>query len=361
VYTGISVDKDVFISYAKGDREWAEQVCAQLEEAGIGCWIAPRDIAPGVTWPAAITDAIRQCRAMIVVFSQHANESRQMAREVEVADSRHVPILPVRVEEIEPAGDMEYFLGNRQWFDLHGGKVERRRALPDAIASLLGQLELTGAVGGAVAPAAPPPAKAAPAKAGLPKWLPVAVALTVVAGGVAMYSLRPKTSGVPAATVNPAPVNPAPATPDPAPVNPAPAATVPSPAKPRPAKTAAAVVPPQPAPQKTAGAFAGKWQAEVKYGWGAVHNETFQFKVDENEVMGSASYVRTPRGILDGKIDGNRISFLTKSQTMLGSQTYEEKHLYKGRLNGDSIEFVLQTESGYDARSPEMFTARRVE
>ena len=31
---------------------------------------------------------------MIVVFSRHADESRQMTREVGVADSRHVPILP---------------------------------------------------------------------------------------------------------------------------------------------------------------------------------------------------------------------------------------------------------------------------
>ena len=83
--------------------------------------------------------------------------------------------------------------------------------------------------------------------------------------------------------------------------------------------------------------------------------------MDENDVLGTASYVGAPRGILDGKIEGNRISFTTKSQTLLGSQTYEEKHMYKGRLIGDAIEFILQTDSGYDTRTPEMFSARRVE
>ena len=75
---------------------------------------------------------------------------------------------------------------------------------------------------------------------------------------------------------------------------------------------------------------------------------------------GTASYGSTPRGILNGTINGNRISFLTRSQTVLGDTTYDEKHFYKGRLNGDEIDFVLQTDSGYDTRSPETFTATRV-
>jgi hypothetical protein len=344
------VRKDVFISYSKDDRTAAEQVCSQLEEAGIGCWIAPRDIAPGVTWPAAITEAIRNCRAMVVIFSSNANRSPHMAREVEVADSRHVPILPVRVEEIEPAGDMEYFLGNRQWFDLHHGKVERRRALPDAIASLLRDVGDAAAVEEAPKRAAAP----APAKKAFPVWAAVVVVLAV-AGGVAAYLLRPARVSAPSqAPVAQAPVAQPPIAQPPAAQPPAP---TPTPA-PKPAAKAAKVDAP---PAKPAADFSGKWQAEVKYNWGAVHKETFDFKVDEKELMGTASYIRTPRGILDGKIDGNRISFTTKSMTLLGSQTYEEKHYYKGRMTADGIEFMLQTESGYDSRTPEMFTAKRVE
>jgi hypothetical protein len=360
-----SVAKDIFISYAKGDREWAEQVCTQLEEAGIECWIAPRDIAPGVTWPAAITEAIRQCRAMIVVFSQHANESRQMAREVEVADSRHVPILPVRVAEVEPSGDMEYFLGNRQWFDLHGGKVERKRALPAAIASLLGQLELSG-----VAAAAPAPI-ATPVKRGSPKWIPLALAVGVAAAGAGFYALSSRSKETPPAQVqNSTPPSSPVAAPEPAKdAAPKSIASESAPPKPRLPQSGKQDAPSKAVPEVAAsssaapkaGKFEGKWEAEVKYSWGVNLKEVYVFKVDEAEVIGTASYLRVPRGILDGKIDGNRISFLTKTQTILGSQTYEEKHLYKGRLIGDAIEFILQTDSGYDTRPPEMFTAKRLE
>lgn len=42
------VNHDVFISYASSDKPVADAVCAALEQRGIRCWIAPRDILPGL-------------------------------------------------------------------------------------------------------------------------------------------------------------------------------------------------------------------------------------------------------------------------------------------------------------------------
>jgi len=105
--------------------------------------------------------------------------------------------------------------------------------------------------------------------------------------------------------------------------------------------------------------WAGTWQATVKYSWGDVHNETFHFEVDDDEVTGTASYVGTPRAIYDGKISGPKISFTTKSITSLGDKTYEEKHIYSGKLVDGKIAFRLQTDTGYDSRLPELFSAVR--
>ena len=41
-----------------------------------------------------------------------------MAREVERADDRVIPLLPVRLADIEPTGRLEYFLSGRQWIDV---------------------------------------------------------------------------------------------------------------------------------------------------------------------------------------------------------------------------------------------------
>ena len=45
---------DVFISHSARDKPYADAMCAKLESRGIRCWIAPRDIRPGMEWGAAI-------------------------------------------------------------------------------------------------------------------------------------------------------------------------------------------------------------------------------------------------------------------------------------------------------------------
>ena len=116
-------------------------------------------------------------------------------------------------------------------------------------------------------------------------------------------------------------------------------------------------------PAKRPADVAGKWEATVTYNWGDTYTEFFGFEVDGQELSGIASYLgagRGDRGILDGKIDGDRITFTTKSQAMVGDKTYEEKHHYGGTVEGDTIRFSLLTDSGYDSRTPEHFTAKRV-
>ncbi len=104
----------------------------------------------------------------------------------------------------------------------------------------------------------------------------------------------------------------------------------------------------------------GTWKASVKYNWGDTYPETFDFEVHGQDLAGSASYVTAPHGIVEGKIDGNRLSFLTTSYSELNDQRYQEKHRYRGTVLGDTIEFVLDTDSGYDAPPPAKFTAHRV-
>src|SRR4029077_17559603 len=111
------MDFDVFISYSSKDKATADAACATLEAAGIRCWIAPRDILPGKEYAAAIVEAIDCCRAMVLVFSSSANESRQIHREVERAVDRGVAIVPLRIENITPTKSMEYFIRTIHWMD----------------------------------------------------------------------------------------------------------------------------------------------------------------------------------------------------------------------------------------------------
>jgi len=107
----------VFLSHASADGAMARRVCEQLEQAGLHCWIAPRDIRPARDWSEEILAGIDAAGALVVLVSSASNGSRQVAREVERADDRGIPLLPLRLADVEPSGRLEYFLSGRQWID----------------------------------------------------------------------------------------------------------------------------------------------------------------------------------------------------------------------------------------------------
>jgi hypothetical protein len=128
----------VFISYAHQDQAAAEGVCSHLETNGILCWLASRDIRPGAqSWAASIINAIGECRVLVVLFSLNANRSRQMARELARADELGLPIIPLRLENVKPEGDLAFFLGNIQWLDMSQGNNHYTQQLVAAIRALI--------------------------------------------------------------------------------------------------------------------------------------------------------------------------------------------------------------------------------
>ena len=108
---------DVFISYASRDKKVADAMCARLEQRGLRCWVAPRDILPGTTYGAAIINAIDQSQVMAMVLSSQSNLSRHVVKEVERAVSKGLAVIPFRIEDIVPTKDLEYFLSAEHWLD----------------------------------------------------------------------------------------------------------------------------------------------------------------------------------------------------------------------------------------------------
>lgn len=132
---------DVFICHSAKDKTTADAVCAMLESNGVRCWIAPRDVTPGMEWSECIIDAIEECRVMVLVFTTNANESGQIRREIERAVNRGVAILPIRIEDILPARALEYFIGNVHWLDALTPPLESHiQNLAGTVKILLGRL-----------------------------------------------------------------------------------------------------------------------------------------------------------------------------------------------------------------------------
>jgi hypothetical protein len=103
----------------------------------------------------------------------------------------------------------------------------------------------------------------------------------------------------------------------------------------------------------------GRWTAQIKYDWGAVHEETFVLKQENNDVHGTASYLRVARTVEQGQVQADRLSFITHSQEVLGDASRELTHRYRGQLKAGELHFVLESSGGHSSHTPVEFIARR--
>jgi hypothetical protein len=86
----------------------------------------------------------------------------------------------------------------------------------------------------------------------------------------------------------------------------------------------------------------GEWKAEVAYDWqNAKYTEIFIFNGDGDEVYGTASFLGTKRGILEGKIRKDKLQFITITQEILGSEPARDTtHNYRGKIFGDEVNYL---------------------
>ncbi len=123
----------LFVSHVREDHAAAVEIVDELERRGVRCWIAPRDVRAGSRFDDEIADAIEGSMAMLLVFSEHCNESEYIHREVTVASKRRKIVIPFRIEDVEPRRGLSVLLSDLHWID---GFVARERALDDLARSL---------------------------------------------------------------------------------------------------------------------------------------------------------------------------------------------------------------------------------
>jgi len=116
---------DAFISHSSKDKTIADAVCATLEGKNIRCWIAPRDVLPGTHYGAALDKAIENSNIFILLISKGSNNSDQVIRELEIAADTGIPIIPIRIEDIEPTEAMRYYVKSLHWLDAMTPPLER--------------------------------------------------------------------------------------------------------------------------------------------------------------------------------------------------------------------------------------------
>lgn len=105
---------DAFISYSSKD-SFPLEVCKFLENEGIKCWIAPRNIFPGPPYARAIMRGIEASDIILVFISKNSLQSEDVLNEIDNAHGLKKTIVPIFIEDAELTPEFNYYLKRKQW------------------------------------------------------------------------------------------------------------------------------------------------------------------------------------------------------------------------------------------------------
>ncbi|MGD9982126.1 MAG: toll/interleukin-1 receptor domain-containing protein, partial [Hyphomonadaceae bacterium] len=181
---------DVFLSYSREDAARAEQVAKGLQAAGLQVFW-DTEIPPGTTWADYIESKLNQCKALIVLWSEHSTKSQWVREEARMGRDKGV-LIPVMIDNSQPPfGFGEVQAANLATWNGEADHPNWRRFV-DAVMSVTQTAPRPSQAMPSAPPraAAPGPAYSAPAaaekKSGVPVWVWVggAVVATIVVLGI---------------------------------------------------------------------------------------------------------------------------------------------------------------------------------
>ena len=133
------MNHDVFISYSSKNPTAAQAICHELEDNGIKCWMAPRDITPGKKYGDLIDDAILTCRVFLLVYSADSLSSQWCNGELNVAFTEGKTIIPYRIDATPLKGAMRVILNQTHWIDAYPNYKTRFKDLVAVVWQSLGK------------------------------------------------------------------------------------------------------------------------------------------------------------------------------------------------------------------------------
>jgi hypothetical protein len=118
-----------FINYASQDAAVANSLVEALEQLGVRCWIAPRDMIPGSLYADGIVRAINGAKMYLSSFCRNMRVgSALVGKEIERASSKRRPIIAIHTDSAQLTPAFEYFLSASQWIELGPGGTDAAAA-----------------------------------------------------------------------------------------------------------------------------------------------------------------------------------------------------------------------------------------
>ena len=186
---------EVFVSYARVDRERVVQLVERMRSADVRVWIDEGGIHGASLWGQEIVDAIESSKVMVLMLSDASITSDNVVKELSIASEDKKPILPVYLHQAEIPKSMRYQLAGIQHIEYFEGNEDAAfRSMCVALSRLgVSKVSEGGNAEGEVVPVTPHRAEpTTKPSAGVEKgkWVTVLLGLAVV-GLVLMLMLRP--------------------------------------------------------------------------------------------------------------------------------------------------------------------------
>ncbi len=113
-------DRDVFICHrtAEPDQDIADAICTRLEERGLRCWIAPRNILAGSqNYERDILKGVENSKVFLLVSSFKSIYSQDCEMELKAAVLENKALYSYRIDDTPYDGAFERALSQVQWLD----------------------------------------------------------------------------------------------------------------------------------------------------------------------------------------------------------------------------------------------------
>jgi len=120
---------DAFISFSFEDQPIAEKIADTLvKKYGISCWICSRNLSGGQHFKEQIPAAIDASSVVVFIQSSRALESREIPKEISLAFDAEKLIIPFRLDDAKPKGNLRYDLAGIEYIDATKPTMDARIA-----------------------------------------------------------------------------------------------------------------------------------------------------------------------------------------------------------------------------------------
>ena len=111
---------EVFVSYARNDAPRVLALTEQLRAAGVSLWIDQAGIDAASLWSEQIVTALESAKVLLLVITEAAMHSPNVAKEVMLVSERNGAILPVHLEPTVIPSKLKYQLAGIQHVEYYG-------------------------------------------------------------------------------------------------------------------------------------------------------------------------------------------------------------------------------------------------